>query len=69
MGCKRGFALLTPAMRREMARLGGQMAHAQGVAHEWNIDEAREAGRRGGTRKAKNRGRRELNAACSRSSS
>lgn len=45
---KRGFASMDPQRQREIASAGGRAAHRQGVAHEWNSDEAREAGRKGG---------------------
>jgi len=45
---KRGFASLTTERRREIARQGGQTAQARGVAHRFTIEEAREAGRKGG---------------------
>lgn len=44
----RGFAALSPAHVSEIARKGGQKAHAAGVAHEFTSAEAREAGRIGG---------------------
>src|SRR5436190_7116665 len=44
----RGFASMDPAQQREIASKGGKAAHEQGVAHEFNSDEAREAGRKGG---------------------
>lgn len=34
--------------QREIARMGGKAAHAQGRAHEFTADEARDAGRKGG---------------------
>jgi hypothetical protein len=34
--------------QREIASKGGRAAHAKGTAHEWSVDEAREAGRKGG---------------------
>lgn len=34
--------------QREIASMGGKAAHAQGRAHQFTVDEAREAGRRGG---------------------
>jgi general stress protein YciG len=46
---KRGFASMELAKQREIARKGGQAAHAQGSAHEFSVEEAREAGRKGGT--------------------
>lgn len=35
--------------QREIASMGGKAAHAKGNAHEWTVDEAREAGRKGGS--------------------
>jgi uncharacterized protein len=34
--------------QREIARKGGRAAHQKGTAHEFTIDEARAAGRKGG---------------------
>ena len=45
---RRGFAAMTPERQREIASQGGRAAHQQGVAHEWNKDEARAAGKKGG---------------------
>jgi len=45
---KRGFAALDPEKQREIARLGGKAAHAQGKAHEFTSEEARAAGKKGG---------------------
>jgi uncharacterized protein len=45
---KRGFASMDPAMQAEIASKGGKAAHAQGTAHEFDSEEAREAGRKGG---------------------
>jgi hypothetical protein len=45
---KRGFAALSPEKQREIARLGGRAAHAQGKAHEFTSEEAKAAGRKGG---------------------
>lgn len=44
----RGFAAMDPEQQRAIAREGGRSAHRQGVAHKWNSEEAREAGRKGG---------------------
>jgi general stress protein YciG len=52
---KRGFACLSVEKRREIARKGGQAAHALGVAHEFTAEEAREAGRKGGRAISKDR--------------
>jgi uncharacterized protein len=45
---RRGFAAMSPERQREIASQGGRAAHQQGVAHQWNRDEAREAGKKGG---------------------
>ena len=44
----RGFASMDPEKQREIARKGGKAAHEKGTAHEWNVEEARVAGRKGG---------------------
>lgn len=45
---KRGLASADQETRERVASEGGKAAHEQGTAHEWNSDEAREAGRKGG---------------------
>lgn len=45
---RRGFAAMSPERQRQIASQGGRAAHEQGVAHQWNSQEAREAGRKGG---------------------
>ena len=45
----RGFASMDQEKQREIARRGGRAAHEQGTAHEWTSDEARVAGRKGGS--------------------
>jgi general stress protein YciG len=45
---RRGFASMSPERQREIASKGGRMAHEKGAAHKWTVDEAREAGRKGG---------------------
>jgi general stress protein YciG len=44
----RGFASMDLSKQREIASKGGKAAHAQGRAHEFTADEARDAGRKGG---------------------
>jgi general stress protein YciG len=44
----RGFAAMDRKLVTELARKGGKAAHQLGAAHEFNSDEAREAGRKGG---------------------
>ena len=45
---KRGFGAMSAEKQRELARLGGRAAHAQGKAHEFTSEEARAAGAKGG---------------------
>ncbi len=45
---RRGFAVMDPERQKEIAAMGGRTAHANGRAHEFTPDEAREAGRKGG---------------------
>jgi general stress protein YciG len=52
---QRGFASMDREKHREIARKGGRAAHVQGTAHEWTVDEAREAGRKGGIAYQRNR--------------
>ena len=54
-GKGRGFAAMSTEKQREIARKGGQAAHARGTAHEFTADEARAAGRKGGERVSVNR--------------
>ena len=44
----RGFAAMDNEKQREIASKGGRTAHANGTAHEFTTEEAREAGRKGG---------------------
>lgn len=44
----RGFAGMDPQRRQEIAREGGRAAHRSGNAHQFNSEEARAAGRKGG---------------------
>lgn len=44
----RGFASMDPQRQREIAAQGGRAAHASGNAHQFNSEEARAAGRKGG---------------------
>lgn len=54
---RRGFASMSPDKQREIASKGGRAAHAKGTAHEWNSEEARAAGRKGGQISRGGRGR------------
>ena len=46
---------MDPNKQREIASKGGRAAHAKGTAHEFNSDEARDAGRKGGQAVSRNR--------------
>ena len=52
---RRGFAAMDPARQREIASRGGKIAHEKGKAHEFSVDEARGAGRKGGLTISQNR--------------
>ncbi|MEA2511187.1 MAG: uncharacterized protein QOF33_1640 [Thermomicrobiales bacterium] len=45
---KRGFAAMDDERQRQIASQGGRAAHQKGTAHEFDSQEAREAGRKGG---------------------
>jgi general stress protein YciG len=51
----RGFASMDEAKQREIASRGGKAAHAKGTAHEFNSEEGREGGRKGGLTTSKDR--------------
>ncbi len=46
---RQGFASMDPSTQRKIASKGGKAAHQSGNAHEWNSEEAKAAGRRGGS--------------------
>ena len=50
----RGFASMDPKRQREIASQGGRAAHEKGTAHEFNSEEARAAGRKGGQARSEN---------------
>jgi len=54
-GSSRGFASMDAAKQRAIASAGGRAAHRSGNAHEFNTEEAREAGRRGGLARSSRR--------------
>jgi len=45
----RGFASMPADKRQQISSKGGKASHANGGAHEWTSEEAREAGHKGGT--------------------
>ena len=51
----RGFAAMDADKQRTIASMGGRAAHRSGNAHEFDADEAREAGRRGGLARSASR--------------
>lgn len=50
----RGFASMDPQRQREIASAGGKAAHRKGTAHQWTSEEAREAGKKGGSQASAN---------------
>jgi len=50
----RGFASMDPAQQREIASQGGRASHERGTGHEWDSQQAREAGRKGGLARGRN---------------
>jgi general stress protein YciG len=50
----RGFAAMDPAQQREIASQGGRASHEKGTGHEWDSQEARQAGRKGGLARGRN---------------
>lgn len=51
----KGFASMDRDRQREIASKGGKAAHAKGTAHEFDSEEARRAGAKGGAAISKNR--------------
>jgi general stress protein YciG len=51
----RGFASMDRAKQREIAAKGGKASHQKGTAHQWTSEEARAAGRKGGTETGRRR--------------
>jgi general stress protein YciG len=54
-GGKRGFAAMNQQLQREIASKGGQAAHQKGTAHEFDSEEARLAGQKGGAMVSRDR--------------
>lgn len=52
---RKGFAAMDKAKQRLIASLGGKAAHQQGVAHQWNRQEAIAAGKKGGLKSGQTR--------------
>ena len=44
----RGFGAMDPERQRAISAAGGRAAHEKGTAHEFDSEQAREAGRKGG---------------------
>ncbi len=51
----RGFASMDRERQRQIASAGGRAAHASGNAHEFDSEEARRAGQKGGEAVSENR--------------
>ncbi|MDR3706954.1 MAG: KGG domain-containing protein [Capsulimonadaceae bacterium] len=51
----RGFASMDDDRQRQIASKGGKAAHQSGHAHEFDTNEARAAGRKGGETVSRNR--------------
>ncbi len=51
----RGFAAMSPETRQRIAALGGHAVQKLKKAHRFSIEEAREAGRKGGIAVSQNR--------------
>lgn len=47
---KKGFARLSKEERSLISSKGGRAAHRKGTAHEWTSEEAKAAGRKGGSK-------------------
>ena len=47
---KKGFASMDEAKQKEIASKGGKASHEKGTGHEFNSKEAREAGKKGGSK-------------------
>src|SRR5436305_9838700 len=54
----RGFAGMDAERQRQISAEGGRAAHRKGTAHEFDSEEAREAGRKGGQASGGSRRRR-----------
>ncbi len=54
---QRGFASMSDQKQRQIASMGGKAAHANGTAHQFTSEEAREAGRKGGEARGRKRSR------------
>jgi len=48
----RGFASMDKEKQRKIASMGGIAAHEKGTAHEWDSEEAKAAGKKGGMKSA-----------------
>ncbi len=53
---QRGFASMDEDKQRKIASMGGKAAHEKGAAHEFDSQEAREAGEKGGDETARRHG-------------
>jgi len=52
---KKGFAVMTPEQKKEIASAGGKAAHAKGKAHKFDSATAKVAGSKGGKSVSQNK--------------
>ena len=52
MAKKKGFGALLKAEREAISSKGGRAAHKKGTAHEWDSEEGKSAGQKGGSQKS-----------------
>jgi general stress protein YciG len=50
----RGFALMTKEEHKKIAQMGGRAAQQKGLAHHWDSESARAAGRKGAAKRILN---------------
>ena len=50
----RGFAAMSKEKQKEIASLGGRIAHKKGTAHQFTSESAKAAGKKGGEAARKN---------------
>ncbi len=53
---RKGFSAMDKFKQKEIASKGGKAAHQKGTAHEFTAEEARAAGRKGGSTMRRHKG-------------
>jgi hypothetical protein len=51
MAKQKGFGALSKAEREVISSKGGRAAHKKGTAHEWDSEEGKSAGQKGGSQR------------------